>query len=469
VLQRVARVLTAWSTRWVPDAYVIAALLTGFTFVLALVFTDSGPFALVRYWGSGFWELLSFAMQMCLIIMTGYILAVSRPMQALFARVAGLARSPRGAVMLTALLSMALAWFHWGLSIVGSAVFVRYVARRQPRADYRLLVCAAYLGLGTLWHAGLSASMPLLVATPGHFMQQELGIVPVSRTLFHPFNLLLVAGTVGLMTALARALQSPGGDEPRVDWDAADDAGAGFESAADAATTAGRPPAAAATAAGPPPDAASASPARRLENSLVVGLVIGGAGLIWLGWWFGTHGLAGINLNTVNFAFLMLGILLHGRPAALLAAAERGGHYVWGVILQFPFYAGIFGIIKESKLQDVIAGWFTALSTPKTYPLIVLWYSGCLNYIVPSGGSKWAIEAPYIVKAGHDIGANMNFTVLAYAWGDMLTDIIQPFWAIPLLAIARLSFRDIMGYGLIFFLAYAVLVTLGFALVPLLS
>jgi short-chain fatty acids transporter len=459
VLQRVARVLTAWSTRWVPDSYVIAALLTGFTFVLALVFTDSGPFALVRYWGSGFWELLSFAMQMCLIIMTGYILAVSRPMQALFAKVAGLARSPRGAVVLTALLSMGLAWFHWGLSIVGSAIFVRYVARRQPRADYRLLVCAAYLGLGTLWHAGLSASMPLLVATPGHFMQQELGIVPVSRTIFHPFNLLLVVATVGLMTTIARALQSPQGEEPRIDWDAADDAAA--EGGSDAAS--------AAPDAGGVTDAAAASPARRLENSRAVSLVIGGAGLVWLGWWFGTHGLAGINLNTVNFAFLMLGVLLHGRPAALLAAAERGGHYLWGVILQFPFYAGIFGIIKESKLQDVIAGWFTALSTPKTYPLIVLWYSGCLNYIVPSGGSKWAIEAPYIVKAGHDIGANMNFTVLAYAWGDMLTDIIQPFWAIPLLAIARLSFRDIMGYGLVFFLAYALLVTLGFALVPLLS
>ena len=459
MLQRVARVLTAWSTRWVPDAYVIAALLTAFTFVLALVFTDSGPFALVRYWGSGFWELLSFGMQMCLIIMTGYILAVSRPMQLLFAKVAGLARSPRGAVVLTALLSMGLAWIHWGLSIVGSAVFVRYVARRQPRADYRLLVCAAYLGLGTLWHAGLSASMPLLVATPGHFMQQELGIMPVSRTIFHPFNLLLVVGTVALMTTLARALQSPQGEEPRIDWDAL----------GDDAPESGRDRAVAASDAGGVTDAAAASPARRLENSRAVSLVIGGAGLVWLGWWFGTHGLAGINLNTVNFAFLMLGVLLHGRPAALLAAAERGGRYVWGVILQFPFYAGIFGIIKESKLQDVIAGWFTALSTPKTYPLIVLWYSGCLNYIIPSGGSKWAIEAPYIVKAGHDIGANMNFTVLAYAWGDMLTDIIQPFWAIPLLAIARLSFRDIMGYGLVFFLAYAVLVTLGFALVPLLS
>jgi short-chain fatty acids transporter len=184
---------------------------------------------------------------------------------------------------------------------------------------------------------------------------------------------------------------------------------------------------------------------------------------VWIAWWFGSHGLQGVNLNSVNFLFLILGVLLHQRPAPFLAAAERGGRYVWGVILQFPFYAGIFGIIRDSKLQDVIAGWFTAVSKPDSYPLLVLWYSGILNYIIPSGGSKWAIEAPYIVQAAHAIGANLDHTVLAYAWGDMLTDIIQPFWAIPLLAIARLSFRDIMGYGIVFFLAYAVIVTLGFA------
>ena len=195
MLQRLARAMTAWSTRWVPDAYVIAVLLSLLAFGLGLAFTDSGPLDLVKDWGTGFWELLSFSMQMCLIIMTGYILAVSRPLRALFGWLASRAGSPRGAVVLTALVSMGLAWINWGLSIVGSAVFVRYVARRQPRADYRLLVCSAYLGLGTLWHAGLSASMPLLVATPGHFMEKELGVIPVSHTLFHPFNLLLVLGT----------------------------------------------------------------------------------------------------------------------------------------------------------------------------------------------------------------------------------------------------------------------------------
>lgn len=455
MLQRTARALTAWSTRWVPDAYVIAVLLTVLAFGLALAFTDSGPFDLVRAWGGGFWELLSFGMQMCLIIVTGYVLAVSPPVERALAWLAGRARSPRQAVVLTALLSLGLAWIHWGLSIVGSAVFVRRVARRQPRADYRLLVCCAYLGLGTLWHAGLSASMPLLVATPGHFMEHELGIIPVTRTLFHPLNLGLVVATVSVLTLVAARLQPAGGVEPLVDWEQVSEDATGGVAGGSAATGA-------LPASGP---GTARSPAQWLEHSRAINLLVGGAGAVWLAWWFGAKGLQGINLNTVNFAFLMLGVLLHGRPARLLAAAEQGGRYVWGVILQFPFYAGIFGIIKESKLQDVIAGWFTSISQAQTYPLFVLWYSGVLNYVIPSGGSKWAIEAPYVVQAAHGLGADMNLTVLAYAWGDMLTDIIQPFWAIPLLSIARLSFRDIMGYGVLFFLVYAVIVTAGFALV----
>src|SRR5262245_23545165 len=230
-MQRLARVLTAWSTRWVPDAWVIAVLLSAFVFLLALLCTDSGPFDLLRAWGGGFWELLAFAMQMCLIIVSGYVIAVAPPVQRGLVRLAARARSPRGAVALTALLSLGLAWIHWGLSIVGSAVFVRLVARRQPRADYRLLVCCAYLGLGTLWHAGLSASMPLLVATPGHFMEKELGLVPVSRTLFAPLNLGLVVASGVAMTLLALRLQPAGGVEPQVDWDAVDD---GADAGADA-------------------------------------------------------------------------------------------------------------------------------------------------------------------------------------------------------------------------------------------
>ncbi|HWN82082.1 MAG TPA: TIGR00366 family protein, partial [Candidatus Udaeobacter sp.] len=174
---------------------------------------------------------------------------------------------------------------------------------------------------------------------------------------------------------------------------------------------------------------------------------------------------AAITLNFVNFAFLTLGLLLHWRPSSFLRAAASAGSHVWGVIVQFPLYAGIMGMMRGSGLSDVIAGWFTQASSPKTYPAFVLWYSAILNYFVPSGGSKWAIEGPYVLEAAHRLGVHASDTVLAYAWGEMVTDIIQPFWAIPLLAVAGLTFREIAGYGLAFCLVYALLVGAAFVVI----
>jgi len=438
-----ATVMTRWSTRWVPDAYVLAILLTVLASALALAFTPATVPQLVEFWGRGFWELLSFSMQMALIIFTGYIVAVAPPVSRALDRLASLARTPRSAVALMAVLSMGLGLINWGFSIVGSAVFVRFLARRVPGVDYRLLVAAAYLGMGTTWHAGLSASAPLLVATPGHFLEQEIGVIPVTETIFHPFNLVLVTLVVLAMTVLTPALHPSRRDTVTVDPEV-------LEQADDFT----------------PPERKEFTPAAALEYSPLVNWFIGVAGLVYLVIYFRGKGLAAININVVNFMFLTLGILLHSRPASLLKAAEEAGRYVWGVILQFPFYAGIFGIVQYSGLSDQIGNWFVSFATKQTYPVIVYWYSGLLNYIVPSGGSKWAIEAPYIMKAAAQLDVPNALTVLAYAWGDMMTDIIQPFWAIPLLAVARLRFRDIMGFAVVIFLVYAALTSVAFLVAP---
>jgi short-chain fatty acids transporter len=438
-------ILTQWSTCWVPDSYIIAVFLTLFTFALGLLFTPSTPYQLIQYWGNGFWELLSFAMQMCLIIMTGYVLAVSKPFSRGLDWLAGVPKSPQGAVALMAFVSMVTAWINWGLSIVGSAVFVRFMVRRQRGVDYRLLVCCAYLGLGIMWHSGLSASAPLLVATPKHFMEKDLGLIPVTETVFHPFNLGLAFVILIVFTLLAPLMHPRRESIVEVD------------------------PLLLKEEREYPikPDTRAMTPAVWIEHSPLVNLIVGLAGIIWLVWWLGDKGFNGININVVNFIFLMLGVLLHWTPASFLKAAEEGGRFIWGVVVQFPFYAGIFGIIKFSALQDVLANWFTSIATAKTYPFLIVWYSGILNYIIPSGGSKWAVEAPYVIQAAKTLGTNLNFTIIAYAWGDMLTDIIQPFWAIPLLGVAKLNFRDIMGYGLIFFVIYATIISLAFGLVAL--
>ena len=447
MLQKLASASTRWSTRWVPDAWVIAVILTIVAYGLGLIFTKATAFQLVQNWGSGFWVLLSFGMQMCLIIMTGYILATTPIFSRLLNGLAGLPKSNKGAIAMMALVSMGLAWVNWGLSIVGSAVFVRFLVRKQKGVDYRLLVATAYLGLGTMWHSGLSASAPLLVATPKHFLEKDIGIIPITETIFHPFNLLLALAVLVALT-IAGPLMHPRKEETfEADPELIKEAG--FE-------------------APPKPKPADMTPALWVEHSPIINIIVAASGIIWLVWYFGKNGWAGINLDVVNFVFLIIGILLHWTPASFLKAAMEGGSFIWGVVVQFPFYAGIFGIIKFSGLAEVMGDWFTAIATKETYPFVVMWYSGILNYIVPSGGAKWAVEAPYIMAAGKTLGVSGPMTVIAYAWGDMITDVIQPFWAIPLLGVAKLNFRDIMGYCMIYFIIYMVIISAGFLLLPIL-
>lgn len=441
-LSRLATALTAVTQRWIPSAFAIAVLLTFVIFAIAIA-AGASPAQVLIEWGNGFWTLLPFAMQMALVILTGYIVSAAPVVERLFARLAALPRSPRAAVVMMALVSMGLAWFHWGLSIVGCAMFVRYVARAQPRVDYRLLVAAAYFGMGATWHSGLSASAPLLVATPGHFLEARIGIIPVTRTIFHPFNLVLTAIVVIVLALLAWALHPRQEDTVSVD-PATLDALEGFT---------------------PPPRPAITGLAATIDYTWWLNGVVGATGVAWLVWHFATRG-AALTLDVLNFAFLMLGILLHRNPASLLAAAEQGASLLAGVVLQFPFYAGMYGVIQGTGLSAAAGQWIAEAANPRLFPLLLYWYSGIVNYFVPSGGSKWAIEAPYLVDAAERLGVGVDQVVVAYAWGDMATDLIQPFWALPLLAAARLDFRDIMGYATLVFLVYATLVSCAFWLLP---
>lgn len=438
--------LNDWTQRWVPGAFTIAWLLTLIVFVLAWTVGRASFLDSVRYWGDGFWELNLFSMQMCLVMFTGSVVAVSPPSARALAWVAARARSPRQAILLMALLSMLLALFHWGLSIVGSAMLVREIGRRRTGADYRLLVAAAYLGMGTVWHAGLSASAPLLVATPGHFLEAEIGIIPVAETLFAPFNLVL-AGITIVVFAIVTPLLHPSPERTVV----------ASPEQLDAIRTFAPPR--------PPEGAAGRTFAARLEHSPWVNWTFGALALVWAATYLARPEHP-ITLNALNFAMLGLAIALHPTAASLIAAAEEAGRLVFGIILQFPLYAGMYGIIQGTHLAEALAQGFLNIASPQTYPLIVYWYSGIVNYFVPSGGSKWAIEAPYILSAGQALHVPAAKVVTAYAWGDMMTDIIQPFWAIPLLAAAKLDFRQILGFCMILFCIYVPLVSLAFLLFP---
>ena len=432
--------LTRFTENYIPSSFSIACILTLIVLCAGILLAGQSPYQCLRHWGEGFWVLLRFAMQMSLMLVTGYMVALSPWVSRMLVRLARMARTPEQAVVMMATTSMLFAWIHWGLGLVVSSVFLRALVRRQPQADYRVMVAVAYFGLGATWHAGLSASAPLLSATPGHFLEERIGVVPLTETVFSPFNLVLSAVVMVALASLSRFLQpSRKKDRFLVPSGILEDKV--FE---------------------PPQRPAKKSFATLVDHSYGINLLIGLCGIIFLGSQFAAFHLQQVSINTINFFFLVAAILLHPSPASVGKAAQQGVRFIHGIVIQFPLYAGIYGIIQGTGLSEIIGNWFVSIASRDTFPVIVYWYSGFLNYFVPSGGSKWVIEAPYLISAAEALDVPPRSLLIPYAWGDMLTNLLQPFWCIPLLTTAKLEFRQILGYEMIAFALYATLGSLAF-------
>jgi short-chain fatty acids transporter len=416
--------LTAFSERWVPDAFAFAVLLTFGVFGLALAFADHGPLDLVKDWYRGFWDLLAFSMQISLVLVTGHALASARLVRQWLTRVSAIPASGRSAVALTAFCAGALALIHWGLGLVAGALLAREVAqsarRRGIRVHLPLVAAAGYVGL-VVWHSGLSGSAPLLVNTEGHFLQASIGLVPLSETLFRPLNIAYVSMVMGIGPFLLASMHPDDAEVLEIEvqsdeWER------------------GRP---------------SVSPAGlvdRLAHSpaLVWPIVALGVAYVVPHVWRG--GLLAVDLNLVNFAFLMVGLALHASLADYADAAADGARAAAGVILQFPFYGGIMGLMVHSGLVRVVADAFVAVSTPLTFPFWALVSAALVNLAVPSGGGQWAVQGPFVVEAARVLGVDTGRAVMAVVFGDQVTNMIQPFWALPLLGITGLRPGQILGY-----------------------
>ncbi len=471
-IARLALALTAWTERWIPDAFIFALLATFIVFGAALATTRSSLVQVVDAWGHGFWELIPFTLQMSLIIITGHVLATSQPMGRVIRAIAGWPSTPRGAVALVTFVTLAASWFNWGFSLVFGAVLAREVARRVQGVDYRALAAASVLGLGSIWAQGLSGSAALQMATPGALQPQIRdivahggvvpgGIVAFSHTIFMWQSLVSVVVETVVVTAVMW-LATPAPGEGKTAKDLGIDLG---ESARHENTsTRNETPFRAFVLSWQPHGATT--PGTWLEHSPILTWLVVGLGVTYLARYFAAAGdpLNALNLNILNLAFLLLGFLLHGTPARLMRAVQDATPAVWGVILQFPFYAGIAGIITGTHLNERLAAAFVRFSTAETFPPLVAVYSAVLGVFVPSGGSKWVIEAPYVMAAAHTLKVHLGWVVSAYDLGEALANLVQPFWMLPVLGLFKLGARDVMGYTIVVFLALTpvviVLVTL---------
>ena len=448
---RLALTLTAWSERWVPDAFIFALAATFVVCAAALAATPSTVAHVVDAWGRGFWDLIPFTLQMSLVIITGHVLATSPPMGALIRAIASWPRTPRLAVALVTFFALASSWINWGFSLIFSAVLAREVARRVEGVDYRALAAASFLGAGSIWAQGLSGSAALQMATPGALQPQIRdivahggivpgGILPFRHTIFLWQSIASVCVELAVVT-MVMWLATPPPQVARTARDLGIDLRDEHESGAGTDRSLA-------------PDG-DGRPGAWLEHAPLLNWLVGALGVTYLVRYF-SHAadpLNALNLNILNLAFLLAGFLLHRTPARLMAAVQRATPAVWGVILQFPFYAGIAGIITSTQLSERIAAAFVSVSTPATFPAVVALYSTVLGVFVPSGGSKWVIEAPYVMQAAHTLKTHLGWVVSAYDLGEALANLIQPFWMLPILGLFRLAARDIMGYTMIVFLA----------------
>jgi len=439
MLRRASAMTVRIVERWLPDPFVLALLLTLVVFVAGVVVQGQAPLRMIEYWGDGFWGLLEFSMQMVLILVTGWVLATTPFFRAVLEAAASRARTPGQAIVLVTLVSLAANWINWGFGLVVGAMFARELARGVAGVDYRLLVASAYSGF-LVWHGGLSGSIPLTIATPGHFLADRMGVVETSVTTVAPFNLLIGLALFISVPMLNRLMMPAPGH-------------AGVAAPAQLGEA--------------PLDQAvrAETPAARLDNSVVLAQTVGLMGITFAAAHFLTAD-GGLNLNIVNFLFLFLGIILHGRPRRFLAAVNDAARGASGIIVQFPFYAGIMGMIAGSGLATTLSDAFVAMSTTTTLPLFAFLSAGVVNLFVPSGGGQWAVQGPIMVQAALDLGADLPRVSMAVAWGDAWTNMVQPFWALPALAIAGLQARDIMGYCLIILAVSGVIIGLGLTLLP---
>jgi short-chain fatty acids transporter len=449
--------------RWMPSPFLFAVILTYVVFVVGVVVEGASPVAMAGYWRDGFWVLLTFAMQMVLILVTGYALAYHPWVQRFIAWLTGLPNDGKQAVVLVGVIAMVVAWIHWGLGLIVGAVMAREMGRRAHErglsVHYPLLCVAGYMGMGLTWHWGLAASAPLLMNTPDNvFIQQGVvdGLISTSQTIFHPYTLALTVSGI-VYAAVVLYLLSPPEEatEPITEYVPAGNLGS---AATDGGVDEGVGDAV--------DDAEPETIGDRVDNSRLLGGIIALTGVALSIWTFVQQGLGALNLNVVNFLFLFLGLALFTRPAAYQEAFADAIPATSGIILQFPFYAGIIGMMNASGLSETLAEALVSLSTPATFPVVAWITAGVVNIFVPSGGGEWTVIGTTILQAANELGVPAGQATVAYAVGDAHTNLFQPFWALPLLGITGIRAREMFGYAVTMLLLLIPFLAVALTVIP---
>ena len=420
MIRRTSKFFAHIMERWLPDAFVIAIIITFIVLITGVLTQDYSATHMVRLWGDGVWDLLVFSMQVTITLFTGSVLAQTEAIREGLKKIASIAKTPEQAIVLMTMIALICCWISWGFGLIASALMARQIALQVKGVHYPLLVASAYSGM-LVWHAGLSASIPLkIAATDGDELSALLkgNAIPLSETIFSWESLTICLILFITLPLINRLMLPPPTETIEVEpHKIGINANTGIK---------------------------INTPANYVENHRLPTFLLGLLGTYYLVDYIAHDG--AIGLNTINFIFLVAGLLLHQSSASYLTALSEAVKGLCGVVLQFPLYAGIMGMMVGSGLAASMSGWFVSISNADNFALLTFLSAGLVNIFVPSGGGQWAIQAPIVIPAAQSLGVPLHQAAMAVAFGDAWTNMIQPLWALPLLGIARLKIRDIMGY-----------------------
>jgi len=427
-----------------PSPFGIAIILTIITVISAYFLTepvsgsDNRILEILGFWEKGFWELLKFAMQMMLMLVLGHTLALTKPVDKFVKIISQSGRNTQNAAIVVTFFTIIVSLFNWGLGLIFGAVLARktgeYAAEKGYKLNYALIGAAGYSGL-MVWHGGLSGSAPLKVAEAGHFLADKTGVIPISETIFSTMNICISIAVLVILPILmfyigkrvkSKKVQLSNSYKPK-------------QSKIENITG-----------------------AEKLDYSKLFALILS-VPLLVIGIYkaYKVGNLSVINPNYINLILFGLGLLLHGTISSFTFAVKNAIVGATGILIQFPIYAGIMGIMKYSGLTDVFTDFFISISNENTFPIFTLISGGIVNIFVPSGGGQWAVQGEIIANASQQLGVPLSKSVMALAYGDQLTNMLQPFWALPLLGITGLKAKDIIPYTLILMLAGFIIFSLG--------
>lgn len=447
-VMRIGSTLTRLSMKYMPDPSIFAVVLTLFAFLLGVFVAGVAPMKMVQHWYKGLWSLLTFAMQMALIIITGSAVSEAPLTKRGIQKLAGMAATGKQAAWLVTFVSVLISFLHWGLSLIVGALLAKELARelriKKIPFEYGLIGAGAYVGQMT-WHGMLSASIGLLIATPGHFLESKIGLISMYDYMFNPMNIFVTLALL-IFPPLFASMVHP---KPANVSELSDESLKAIELESSAISEMPKDP----------------SVGDILNHSTILAGLLGLLGMVYVVWHFATKGFV-LDINLVNAIFMFLGILMHKNIASYLKAVKAATPGVAGIIFQFPLYAGIMGMIQYSGLVNMLANFMVSISTPTTFYLWTFLSASVINMFVPSGGGQWAVQGPVAINSAMMMDANIIKTCLAVAYGNTWTNMAQPFWALALLGVTGLKAREIMGYSIAIMLMSGFIFIIGVTFLP---